>query len=69
TLSSPENSEEKKDSLFEMKWKNARKEFEKKYFENLFSKYPKLTYEEISRKTGVSRETIRRMKRRLQIKI
>ncbi len=69
TLSSPENSEEKKDSLFEMKWKNARKEFEKKYFENLFSKYPKLTYEEISRKTGVSRETIRRMKRRLQRKI
>lgn len=49
-----------------MEWKKAREEFEKKYFENLFSKYPKATYEKLSKKTGVSKETIRRMKRKLK---
>lgn len=55
------------EEIFSKKWKEARNEFEEKYFEYNLQKNRKLTYEELSQKLGVSKETIRKFKKRHKI--
>ena len=50
--------------LYDRKWREAKREFQKLYFEQLFASKGK--YEDYANKSGVSKETLRKMKRFLK---